>query len=103
MVQPFNFYIFPLTQEQEVMKFSFHAGTMNFLTKNNFDFNRLFYEGVPYCSRERMRNIAREKKLTEMKQELKRMKQIQSPTTLAFLNVHLPVAQEWIQSERTTL
>jgi hypothetical protein len=32
------------------MKFAFHAGTMNFLTKNNFDFNKLLYEGIPYTN-----------------------------------------------------
>lgn len=51
LAYPFNFYIFPFTQATDVMKFSFHAGTMNFLTKNKFNFNKLFYEGIPFANR----------------------------------------------------
>jgi hypothetical protein len=43
-----------LALNNDAMKFSFHAGTMNFLTKNNFDFNKLFYESVPYVSKDRL-------------------------------------------------
>jgi hypothetical protein len=61
------------------MKFSFHAGTMNFLTKNNFDFNKLFYEGVPYTSRQKIKELAKNTKLDEIKMELRRLKQMKSP------------------------
>jgi len=61
------------------MKFSFHAGTMNFLTKNNFDFNKLFYEGVPYTSRQKVKEFTKNAKLDEIKMELRRLKQMKSP------------------------
>lgn len=30
---------------------------MRFLAKNNFDFNQLFYEGVPFLSSNRMKRM----------------------------------------------
>lgn len=36
------------------MKFNFNTATMSFLTKNQFDFNKLFYEGIPYSNQERL-------------------------------------------------
>lgn len=54
IAQPFNFYIFPLGLSNDILKFSFHAGTMNFLTKNSFDFNKLFYEAIPYANGDRL-------------------------------------------------
>jgi len=56
---PFNFYIYPLIiNDSDSIKFSFNAGTVNFLANNNFDFNKLFYEYVPYINQEdKMRSV----------------------------------------------
>lgn len=58
---PFNFYIYPLAVGSHNSKrFGFHTGSMSFLAKNNFDFNKLFYDGVPYVCKEKG-NIDRQK------------------------------------------
>jgi hypothetical protein len=80
------------------MRFSFHAGTMNFLTNNHFDFNRLFYEGIPYTSREKIGLMEQQQGLNSLKDELKRMKQLQSPEVRAFLKMSLPMVEQWIVS-----
>lgn len=80
------------------MRFSFHAGTMNFLASNHFDFNRLFYEGIPYTSRDSLRLMEQQQGLNNLKYELKRMKQLQSPEVRAFLKMRLPIVEEWMGS-----
>jgi hypothetical protein len=32
-------------------QFLFNASSLNYLAENNFDFNRLFYEYVPYVNK----------------------------------------------------
>lgn len=80
------------------MRFSFHAATMNFLANNHFDFNRLFYDGIPYTNRESLRVMEQQQGLNNLKEELKRMKQLQSPEVRAFLKMRLPVVEDWMGS-----
>lgn len=51
---PFNFYVLPYSLENSLPQlektFSVSIGSFNFLAKNNFDFNKLFYESVGYMS-----------------------------------------------------
>ena len=61
------------------MRFSFHVGTMNFLAKNSFDFNKLFYEAIPYATRDNLRLFEQQEGLTSLSEEVKRMRQLQSP------------------------
>lgn len=44
----FNFYIFPEPSEQYNKRFVCEAGAISFLTKQGFDFNKVFYHGVPF-------------------------------------------------------
>ena len=62
---PFNFHIFPLALGSDALKFSFHAGTMNFLAKNNFDFNKVFYDSIFYSRRDKLELYKREEKMVE--------------------------------------
>lgn len=55
------------------MRFSFHAGTMNFLTKNNFDFNKLFYEGIPYTSEEQLSELKKKDKILDYKRSIRKL------------------------------
>jgi hypothetical protein len=49
---PFNFYIYPITlNDERSEQFLFNASSLNYLAENNFDFNRLFYEYVPYVNK----------------------------------------------------
>jgi len=49
---PYNFYILPLGDEDFNIHFLSQVSSLDFLTRNNFDFNKLFYEGLHYISRE---------------------------------------------------
>lgn len=75
------------------MKFSFHAGTMNFLTKNNFDFNKLFYESIPYTSNDRLNRVKKDEQMIEFKRQLRKTKLLQSPETKAFVSLKLPLVE----------
>jgi hypothetical protein len=103
LASPFNFYIFPLTQSSQTMRFSFHAGTMNFLAKNHFDFNKLFYEAIPYASRESLRLLEQQEGLNSLAEELRRMRQLQSPEVKAFLRMNIPRAEEWAASANESM
>jgi len=47
---PMNFYIFPHVSESSSRKFTFDMGSVKFLSNNMFDFNKTFYDGVPFVS-----------------------------------------------------
>ncbi|KAI9294691.1 ribonuclease CAF1 [Neoconidiobolus thromboides FSU 785] len=50
----YNFYIFPaVTDQREASsKFVCHPSAINFLCNEGFDFNKLFYDGIPYLTTE---------------------------------------------------
>jgi hypothetical protein len=47
---PMNFYIFPQATEFSSRKYTFDIGSIKFLSNNMFDFNKTFYDGIPYVS-----------------------------------------------------
>lgn len=36
--------------EKDAQQFTFNSESMRFLSTNHFDFNKLFYEGVPFLN-----------------------------------------------------
>lgn len=54
ILKPYNFPLSPTFQEDLDLEriFSFQSGAVDFLLKNNFDFNASFESGVPYLSRD---------------------------------------------------
>lgn len=44
----YNFYVFPDTSGNQDRMFLSQASALQFLAKNNFDFNKFVYQGIPY-------------------------------------------------------
>mmetsp|Transcript_762 Transcript_762/g.2370 ORF Transcript_762/g.2370 Transcript_762/m.2370 type:complete len:585 (+) Transcript_762:49-1803(+) len=65
----FNFYVFPRSSYSNDKRFVCQATSLEFLTKYQFNFNKVFYEGVPYLSRAQedrvRRHMARVPTVTE--------------------------------------
>lgn len=40
---------------------------MNFLVKNRFDFNKLFYEGIPYTSKEKLKIYEKQENINQFR------------------------------------
>lgn len=67
MMRPFNFYCFPNSKLMDKKIVQFDSSTLKFLLDNNFDFNKLFKEGINYTRlsekdqiEERMKKYLRE-------------------------------------------
>jgi poly(A)-specific ribonuclease len=96
---PFNFYIYPFVlNNAEDRVFSFSSGSMQFLAENNFDFNRLFYEGIFYVSREERKLYEGQYQLEKIRKVLYEMDRIITPDMKAFLNLHQNRIIEWLKS-----
>ncbi|EPZ32187.1 Ribonuclease CAF1 domain-containing protein, partial [Rozella allomycis CSF55] len=54
LAKPFNFYLFPRSNEllKTDLVFSCQSGSIDFLVNHNFDFNKTFYDGIPFMSQE---------------------------------------------------
>lgn len=51
LARPFNFTLFPHTFRAIDKRFVCQASSLQFLAKNNFDFNKFVYKGIPYLSK----------------------------------------------------
>jgi hypothetical protein len=71
---------------------------MQFLAENNFDFNRLFYEGIFYVSREERKLYEGQYQLEKIRKVLYEMDRIITPDMKAFLNLHQNRIIEWLKS-----
>lgn len=67
MMRPFNFYCFPNSKLLDKKIVQFDSSTLKFLLDNNFDFNKLFKDGINYSRlsekdqiNERMKKYLRE-------------------------------------------
>ncbi len=85
------------------MRFHFNTATMSFLTKNQFDFNKLFYEGIPFSNQERLSLFKKQDNIEKLRTELRRLKKIESPEVKAYLRTNLPRVVEWLHSSLETL
>ncbi|XP_054775697.1 poly(A)-specific ribonuclease PNLDC1-like [Lytechinus pictus] len=48
----YNFYLFPRSISSVDSRFTCQASSIEFLCKHNFNFNKLFYEGLSYLTRD---------------------------------------------------
>jgi len=53
---PFNFYVFPSSTLKENI-LTFQSSTLEFLTDNNLDWNKVFKHGIPYTPREKKEEL----------------------------------------------
>lgn len=63
---------------------------MNFLTTNQFNFNKLFYEGIPYSNQERLSLFKKQENIEKLRSELRRLKKVESPEVRAYLKTNMP-------------
>ncbi|XP_071953406.1 poly(A)-specific ribonuclease PARN-like isoform X1 [Antedon mediterranea] len=61
-VYPFNFYVFPtpLNRHAPDPRFLCQSSSIDFLVSHNFDFNKLFREGIPYLTSNSARTMREE-------------------------------------------
>lgn len=62
---------------------------MRFLAKNNFDFNKLFYEGVPFLSTRRMMRQQIKTEEIKLREEETKGYVLNSPDVAAFINMKM--------------
>jgi len=99
---PFNFYIYPFVlNNAEDRVFSFSSGSMRFLAENNFDFNKLFYEGIMYVSREDKKLYEGQYRLEKIRKTLKDIDKIITPDMKAFANLYRARIVDWLNSDST--
>ncbi|TVY41998.1 Poly(A)-specific ribonuclease [Lachnellula subtilissima] len=64
LARPYNFYLSPLSADGVDLRlernFTFSTSACDFLTKNHFDFGRMFREGIPYLSQREQRDVEEE-------------------------------------------
>jgi poly(A)-specific ribonuclease len=48
IIRPFNFYVWPNSNLMDKSIMQFATSNVNFLIQNNFNFNKLFKEGLSY-------------------------------------------------------
>lgn len=70
---------------------------MRFLAENNFDFNKLFYEGITYVSREDQKLYDGQYRLDKIRSSLKDMDKIITPDMKAFANLHRSKIVDWLK------
>ena len=86
-----------MTLPNEPMKFQFHAGTMRFLTKNNFDFNKLFYDSVPYTRKDNLKIFKNQANTIKDNDELKDSKWLNSFEVRDFLSSKEGAINAWME------
>lgn len=100
MASPFNFYIYPLVlNSSEDRVFSFSSGSMQFLSKFGFDFNKFFYEGIYYVSREDRGLFEGQFRLDKLRKQWKAMERIVTPDMKAFSNLHRERVLNWLRAD----
>lgn len=77
----FNFYLYPRAEKQ---RFACQGGSMSFLASQDFDFNKLFRDGISFCDLDEA-GIMREKH---------EARQLAWSTEVASSDVAVPVAEE---------
>jgi len=98
LAYPFNFYIYPLPIEESVDKrFLCQSSALHFLSNHDFDFNKLFYDGIYYLNREDMNTIEASKSTLSIKKKLFEMSKSISPEMHAFTKLSLPKVEEFIK------
>lgn len=70
--------------------FLFETGAIQFLATHNYDFNRSFYDGVFYLSRENEKIMVETKRLNELRDIIHKMNMTADPDMLAFSQMYLP-------------
>jgi hypothetical protein len=69
-----SFNIFPKTFDEINKKYVFDMNSIKFLTSNGFDFNKTFYDGIPFISKqdyEKIKNIGEINQLKNKSKELR--------------------------------
>jgi hypothetical protein len=98
---PFNFYILPYTFENLPgldKSFTVSIGSFQFLAKNKFDFNRLFYESVGYLSHHDYDIYKRERAAKGQQQAMVGIAGHDSPDCTIYCNSQFLTIKTWLDS-----
>lgn len=82
--------------------FSFSSSACDFLTKNHFDFGKVFKEGVPYLSREE-EEVLREQEKSRLDKQSKIPDVVipaNEPTTLEFYRAARQKLSAWVKDKK---
>ena len=64
-----SFNIFPKTFENADKKYVYDMNSIKFLTSNNFDFNKTFYDGIPFISKQEFEKLKSLDQIKQLKQK----------------------------------
>ena len=95
---PFNFYIYPLDHSVNAKTFISNAGSLIFLSQNNFDFNKWIYESIGFIPQKQLENynLAVEMKKAEQ-EKLKISIDPSSTDTIIYWNSKFLEIRDWIK------
>ncbi len=96
---PFNIYLLPYSFDNIKgldKKFSVSINSFQFLAKNKFDFNRLFYESVGYLSHEEYNHYKRETALKSKQSSLVSVTGHDSPDSVIYCNSQFTTIKAWL-------
>jgi hypothetical protein len=83
---PFNIYLYPFAGADSLDRmFLFSTQSINFLSQYKYDFNRTFYDGVYYVSRENEALLEQQKSLDQLRTQMRNSNRNISPDMMAYM------------------
>jgi hypothetical protein len=99
---PFNFYILPYWTDTTIKTFETQMSTLHFLSSHNFDFNRLYQEGIYFSSKTEEDAIKTSKNSQKHKKQLREDISAKSVDTKAFMDYNLPLAKKFLSQSKSS-
>lgn len=98
IARPYNFYLFPQSGA-----INMEAKSMKFNKKNDMDFNKWIYEGIPYVNAA-TEEIFKTKYFTDPKEQIKKKKEVKAERKVdkEFLNKWMLEVEKWFQQTDQT-
>lgn len=93
---PFNFYIQPHFNDTTIKTFHSSMSTLHFLSVHNFDYNRLFQEGIYFLSKTEKESLLNSKQLKSTKKKLRDDLIIKNHDVKAFLDYAQPLVHDFL-------
>lgn len=93
---PFNFYILPFFTDSLQKTYTSQISTMHFLSSYNFDFNKLYQEGIYYISKADELKIGNSNKVLKQKQNLREEINKNHSDTIAFMKNAQPILESYL-------
>lgn len=106
LARPYNFNLSPLSADGVELNlertFQFSSSACDFLSRNSFDFGKVFREGIPYLSREEEDSIREE--YNNRNDKTAKIPDVvipaNEPTTLDFYRSARQAISEWVKDPK---